>query len=58
VPEVIPAALVFEAAMLRAGSDARSSIDIFSQHYLDNFNSGSVGVALMKVSSKALTFEI
>jgi hypothetical protein len=43
VPDVIPAALVFEAAVLRAGPDARSSIDIFSQHYLDKFNSSRVG---------------
>ena len=43
MPDAIPAALVFEAAMLGAGPDARRSIDIFSQHYLDNFNSGRVG---------------
>lgn len=43
MPDVILAALVFEAAMLRAAPDARRSIDIFSQHYFDNFNSGRVG---------------
>ena len=41
--DVIPAALLFKAAMLRGGSYARRSIDIFSQHDLDNFNSGRVG---------------
>jgi hypothetical protein len=43
VADVIPATLVFEAAVLRAGPDARRSVDIFSQHYLENFNSGRVG---------------